>query len=87
MTRATTLKRIGNVIQRSLSDRPDLLDMKFLKETTPLDHLGLDSLTVLDLVYDLQEEFHCGGDLRDLAGLQTVGDLAAYLEANEGTDA
>lgn len=85
MSNQTTRERITKVIRRSLSDRPDIRGIDTLQDSDPLDALGLDSLTVLDLVYDLQQEFECDGDPRDLAGLQTIGDLAAYLEAREGT--
>lgn len=85
MSNQTTRQRITKVVRRSLSDRPDLADIETLQDSDPLDNLGLDSLTVLDLVYDLQQEFQCDGDPRDLAGLKTIGDLAAYLEAREGT--
>ncbi len=86
MPHEATLKRIGAVIRRSLSDLPNLPDAGPFQESTPLDALGLDSLTVLDLVYDLQQEFKCEGDMRDLTGLRTLGDLAVYLEAREGSD-
>lgn len=81
MLRKTTLERIHSVLCRSLSDHPNIIGVE-LTDATPLDSLGLDSLTVLDLIYDLQQEFQSYGDVRDLAGLRTVGELADYLESD-----
>ncbi len=85
MTREKTIARIRKVVHRSLRDRPDAATAEELPigENTAIDSLGFDSLTILDLIYDLQQEFQCEGDIRDMAGLRTVNDLALYLENKE----
>lgn len=83
MPHEATLEKIRKVLQRSLRDQPAGKEPAF-DAGTPIDALGLDSLTILDLVYDLQQEFDCeDDDVRNLAGLRTVGDLASYLETRQ----
>lgn len=82
MPHETTLERIRRVLQNALRDRFDN-DEPAIDAGTPIDSLGFDSLTMLDLVYDLQQEFQFDDDVRELADLQTVGDLANYLESRQ----
>jgi len=41
---------------------------------------GLDSLTTLELLYRIEEEFDLEGPDKDLPGLVTVADVTAYLQ-------
>lgn len=44
------------------------------------DDLGLDSLTTIELLYRIEEEFDVEIPDTDLPGLVTVGDVTAYLQ-------
>ena len=44
------------------------------------DDLGLDSLTTIELLYRIEEEFDVEVPDTDLAGLVTVADVTAYLQ-------
>jgi len=46
--------------------------------------LGFDSLTILDLVYDIQQEFGVEFEAEKLAGVKTVGELIAFLRSCMG---
>ena len=46
--------------------------------------LGFDSLSVLDLVYDLQQEFGVDFEAQELVTVKTVGQLAAFLQTKMG---
>ncbi len=45
------------------------------------DDLGLDSLTVFELLYDLETTFDLDIPNEDLPDLQTLGDVIAYVES------
>jgi acyl carrier protein len=45
--------------------------------------LGFDSLSILDLVYDIQQEFGFDFAAEELVGVKTVGQLAAFLEKKQ----
>ena len=45
--------------------------------------LGFDSLSILDLVYDIQQEFGFDFEAEELVGIKTVGQLAAFLEKKQ----
>ncbi len=85
MAHEATLERMHKVMRNALRDVPEPADGIAMDADTPIESLGFDSLTVLDLVYDLQMEFQIDGDVRDFSGLRTVGDLADYLEAKAST--
>lgn len=45
---------------------------------------GVSSFQVLELLCDVEEEFHCKIPDESIRDIQTVGDLIDYLEANPG---
>ncbi|OGV70745.1 MAG: hypothetical protein A2283_19215 [Lentisphaerae bacterium RIFOXYA12_FULL_48_11] len=45
--------------------------------------LGFDSLSILDLVYDIQQEFGFEFEAEELVGVKTVGQLATFLEKKQ----
>ena len=48
---------------------------------TLIEKLGFDSLSILDLIYDVQQAFGITFDAEKLTDVRTVGDLADFLEA------
>lgn len=46
--------------------------------------LGFDSLSILDLIYDIQQHFKVEFDAEEMARVDTVGKLAAFLEGKLG---
>ena len=49
-------------------------------ESTEVAELGIDSLAMLDLIYDVQQEFGIEFDPQELVRVRTVGQLAAFIE-------
>jgi acyl carrier protein len=45
-----------------------------------IDSLGFDSLSILDLIYDVQQEFGLDFDAQEMVNVNTVGELAAFLK-------
>ena len=48
---------------------------------TPIQDIGFDSLAILDLLYDIQQDFGLDFAPEELGRVKTVGDLAAFLQA------
>ena len=46
---------------------------------TDIETLGFDSLSVLDLIYDVQQAFGMTFDAEKLTAIRTVGELANFL--------
>ncbi|GHE93651.1 acyl carrier protein [Streptomyces fumanus] len=52
-----------------------------VRPDAPAEAAGLDSLAVTELVMIAQEELGLDADEDELAGLGTIGEVAAYLES------
>ena len=64
----------------------DQLDVEADKVTAGAniqDHLGADSLDVVDLVMSLEEEFDIEIPDEAVEGIKTVGDIVKYIEDNQ----
>ena len=48
-------------------------------EIAEIGELGFDSLSILDLIYDVQQEFGIEFDAEELVNVNTVGDLADFI--------
>jgi acyl carrier protein len=48
---------------------------------TVIRDIGFDSLAILDLVYDIQQDFGLEFQPEELAKLRTVGELAGFLRS------
>ena len=56
------------------------VDWDALTGDSAIDSLGFDSLSILDLIYDIQQEFGVEFEATDMATIKTVTALAAFLE-------
>jgi len=45
-----------------------------------IDSLGFDSLSILDLIYDIQQAFGIEFEAEEMIGVTTVGELADFLK-------
>jgi acyl carrier protein len=78
MTRNEIDRTLRNLMKTSSREKKD---WDHLPESTPIASLGFDSLSILDLVYDLQQTFHLEFEAEDLLGIKTVADLLDWLTA------
>lgn len=78
MTREQIIERLGEVLQESSSSTR--VDWGTVTEATAIDTLGFDSLTILDLIFDIEESFGVEVPAEDIVSVKTVGSLARYLE-------
>ena len=68
---------IMNTITTLLHDNLDI-EPEQVSEDSTFDSLGIDSLDMVELVCDLEDE--CGVEFGEPEGLETVGDLVNYIE-------
>jgi acyl carrier protein len=81
MERQEILGRLRGVLEAS-STQP--IDWSSLSEATTVASLGFDSLSILDVLYGIEQEFGIELDAGDVIDLRTVGELVTLLEARAG---
>lgn len=75
----------AKVIERLSRSLPANLQRVQVTEASALrDDLGLDSLSTVDLVIELEDEFHISIETEDLVPVRTVGDLVLLIEGKRG---
>jgi len=75
---------IGKLRQSMKRSSASQLDWDSVTEETAIETLGFDSLSILDLVYDLQQDFGVEFEPEELAGMRTVGQLVDFLARKTG---
>ncbi len=71
-----TLARIRELAAKEFSLDTDKLDPK-----APLDTLGIDSLSFIEFMFKVEEEFGVSVSDEDLKGIKTLGDLERHVAA------
>ena len=71
-----TLARIKELAAREFSINPDGLDPK-----APLDTLGIDSLTFIEFMFKVEEEFGVSVSDEELKGIRNLADLERHVAA------
>ena len=66
-----------DVIKEILIDKLELDEAKLTEDAT-FDSLGIDSLDLVELICDIEDRL--GVDFGDPEGLQTLGDVAKYVD-------
>ena len=77
MTRPEILDQLRNTMKDS---SPEPIEWDTLTEDTTIGSLGFDSLSILDLIYDVQQAFGVDFEAEELVNINTVGELANFLE-------
>lgn len=71
---------VMNTIKTLLHDNLDI-EPEHVDESSTFDSLGIDSLDMVELICDLEDE--CGIEFGEPEGLETVGELIEYIEGLE----
>ncbi len=71
-----TLARIKELAAREFSINPDGLDPR-----APLDTLGIDSLSFIEFMFKIEEEFGVSVSDEDLKSIKTLSDLERHVAA------
>jgi acyl carrier protein len=74
----TELRNILAVVSEKLAKRTDITD-----ETTIRPGLGLDSLQILEMHFEIESRLSVTVDENDAKGIKTVGDLIGLIEARQ----
>ncbi|MEM7395296.1 MAG: acyl carrier protein, partial [Verrucomicrobiota bacterium] len=56
------------------------IDWDRVTEASTIESLGFDSLTVLDLIYDIQQAFELEFEAEDMMEIRTIGQLGDFLQ-------
>jgi acyl carrier protein len=56
------------------------VDVDALDEETPLSHVGFDSISILDFMYDVENRFNVRADIAVLVSMERIKDLIDHLE-------
>ena len=76
-----TREEIGSKLRDIMKDSSqEAVDWDSFSEQSDITSLGFDSLSILDLIYDIQQSFNVEFEAENLADVQTVGDLVSFLE-------
>ncbi|WP_158737665.1 acyl carrier protein [Alteribacillus sp. YIM 98480] len=76
---ADTLDRIKSIV----ADRLGVEESEVTKEATFKDDLGADSLDVVELVMELEDEFDLEISDEEAEKISTVADVVNYIEAQQ----
>jgi acyl carrier protein len=71
-----TLARIKDLAAREFSIDPSALDPK-----APLDTLGIDSLSFIEFMFKIEEEFGVSVSDEELKGIRNLADLERHVAA------
>jgi len=78
MTDKEILIKLRHVMKQT---SPEKVDWNSVNMDATIESLGFDSLTILDLVYDIQQEFGIEFEAEGLAGVKTIGELINFLKS------
>ena len=74
---------IENKIREIVCQQLDAAPEQVLRNTLFVDDLGADSLTVMELVLALEEEFEIDIPENDIEEMRTFGDVVAFIAAKD----
>jgi len=76
-----TRKEIGDKLRGIMrASSQEEVDWSAVTEQSQIADLGFDSLSILDLVYDIQQGFGVEFEAEQLTAVRTVADLVTFLE-------
>ncbi|OEG00359.1 acyl carrier protein [Vulcanibacillus modesticaldus] len=70
-------------VKKIIVDRLDVEEEKITMEASFKDDLGADSLDIVELVMELEDEFDMEIDDEDAEKISTVGDAVEYIKSHQ----
>ena len=77
------MSEIFSRVKNIIVDRLGVEESKVTLEATFKDDLGADSLDVVELIMELEDEFDLEISDEDAAKIVTVGDVVTYIEQHQ----
>ncbi len=68
-------------IRQLLAEQLDYDIEQITADTSIIDDLGADSLDIVELMMDVEEQYGLNAEEEDLMGIKTVGDVVRFIEA------
>ncbi len=81
MSNEAIILKLRDVLRESSTEEQD---WDQVNGDTTIESLGIDSLSILDLLYDIDEQFGIQLTAKDVIDVVTVGEIAALLAARGG---
>jgi acyl carrier protein len=81
MTHDDTLGILKGLLGRPQQGVTRKIDVATITGGTRIDEIGLDSLAILDFIYDVEDRFQIQIEIADLVALDRVSDLVSYVDA------
>jgi len=72
-------KEIMGKVRKIISEKLGVEEEKVVEEAKLIDDLGADSLDLVDLIMDLENEFDVKVDDSDIEKISTVGEVVDYI--------
>ena len=76
MTRENILKSLGEIVEESSTEQ---VDWTKVTESTQIESLGFDSLSILDLIFDIEQTTSIQVEAKDVLDMRTVGEMVSYI--------
>jgi len=70
-------------VRKIIADKLDIEEDKITPESSFLDDLGADSLDIVELIMELEEEFNIEIPDEDAEKIRTVADAVKYIEEHQ----
>ncbi|WP_039763594.1 MULTISPECIES: acyl carrier protein [unclassified Caldicellulosiruptor] len=70
-------------VKKIIADKLDIEEDKITPESSFLDDLGADSLDIVELIMELEEEFNIEIPDEDAEKIRTVADAVKYIEEHQ----
>ncbi len=78
MTKSEIIEKLRDMMKRNSQED---IDWDSVTADSRIEPLGFDSLAILDLIYDIQQELNLEFDAEEMMGVDTVGKLADFLQS------
>ncbi len=78
MTDQEILEKLREIMKTSSQEE---VDWDVVVPDSTIDGLGFDSLSILDLTYDIQQEFQVEFEAEEMVKVATVKDMIEFLKA------
>lgn len=82
MTRAEILARLGGAMAESATQ--ENVNWSAVTEADTIESFGFDSLALLDLIFDLEEEFGVQIEASQMPEMKSLGHLVTFLQERMG---